>query len=354
MKARFEDSVLFRFLTPSEFYFVKVIPYSSREHNLYTFSMSTLVESQYNVLESKVLPIVLTGVLLVLVEFHSAEAGRRDPPTAAFLSAIFPGGGHFYLGESGKGLIYLSSELSLVGAGYCLDESLEKEPREELNFLYILALKEHELGIFTAYRNARLLSGNKKYTIPPDPSPISKLFLSPFLGNNLVSLEVYGFALIGAALAYGQWLANKPQKRFNQISDVYIMGGHLDRGRGFSTYEALLFSISLSAAVGEEAAWRGVVQTEYEESLGRVKGLVAASLMFGLSHLLNPNVANRYREGGVATAGGMYLGWLYQRNGYCLSRSIAAHFWYNILAGTTAFLLDPENNPLGIKVEFKF
>ncbi len=302
----------------------------------------------------KVLPIVLTGVLLVLAELQAAEAARRSPPTAAFLSAIFPGGGHFYLGESRKGLIYLGSELSLAGAGYCLDKSLEKEPREELNLLYILALKEHELGIFTAYRSTRLLSWSQSYKTPYDSSSISKLFLSPFLWNNLSSPEVYGFALSGAALAYGEWLVNKPQKGFSQISDVYVMGSHLGRDSGFFAYEALLFSVSLSAAVGEEAAWRGVVQTEYEEILGRAKGLVAASLMFGLSHLLNPNVTSGYWEGGVASVGGIYLGWVYQRNGYCLSRSIAAHFWYNILAGTTAFLLDPGSNPLGIRVEFNF
>ncbi|UCD83897.1 MAG: CPBP family intramembrane metalloprotease [Deltaproteobacteria bacterium] len=267
---------------------------------------------------------------------------------------MFPGGGHFYLGESREGIIYLGSELSLAGAGYYLNSSLEKEPREELNLLYILAIKEHELGIFTAYRNARLDIENQGYPVPFDSSPISELFLSPFRFINLSSPAVFGFALSGIAIAYGEWLVNKPNKGFDQISDVYVMGNRINRNPGFSTYEALLFSISLSAAVGEEAAWRGVVQTEYERIFGRVKGLVAASLMFGLSHMLNPNITNRYWEAGVASVGGIYLGWVYQRDGYRLSKSVAAHFWYNILAGTTAFILDPENNPLGIRVEFNF
>ncbi len=37
-----------------------------------------------------------------------------------------------------------------------------------------------------------------------------------------------------------------------------------------------------------------------------------------------------------------------------LAKPIAAHFWYNFLAITTSFILDPEDNPLGAKVSFNF
>ena len=37
-----------------------------------------------------------------------------------------------------------------------------------------------------------------------------------------------------------------------------------------------------------------------------------------------------------------------------LSEVIAAHFWFDAIAGVTLYFTDPENNALGAKVEFGF
>jgi membrane protease YdiL (CAAX protease family) len=115
--------------------------------------------------------------------------------------------------------------------------------------------------------------------------------------------------------------------------------------------------VSLGAGVGEEGFWRGVLQTEYEMSMGRMGGWLVVSTLFGVAHAFNPDVKSMDEAvyaSGIGTVGGLYLGWVFQRSGYMLSKSVAAHFWFNMVTGTMAFLIDPESNPLRVGVSFKF
>jgi membrane protease YdiL (CAAX protease family) len=66
-----------------------------------------------------------------------------------------------------------------------------------------------------------------------------------------------------------------------------------------------LAMISLLAGVGEEALFRGVLQTTAAGWSTSLWGLVAASVLFGLMHFVTPTYAM------LATAIGAYLGWLF-------------------------------------------
>lgn len=68
-----------------------------------------------------------------------------------------------------------------------------------------------------------------------------------------------------------------------------------------------LVLISLLAGVGEEALFRGVLQEALSRWSTPLLGLVVASLLFGLAHLITPTYA------AVATLLGAYLGVLYLR-----------------------------------------
>ncbi|MBI4641560.1 MAG: hypothetical protein HY731_12750, partial [Candidatus Tectomicrobia bacterium] len=97
---------------------------------------------------------LLFAFLLFLFSISEAQELPRqiDPLKVAMLSALFPGGGYFYLGEKEKGLAYLGSEASFALGGAFLEKYLSKKPKDELNPLFLLALKEHEFGVYTAYR----------------------------------------------------------------------------------------------------------------------------------------------------------------------------------------------------------
>lgn len=83
--------------------------------------------------------------------------------------------------------------------------------------------------------------------------------------------------------------------------------------------------ISLVAGVGEEMLFRGVLQGAFSGWFGAAAGLVAASILFGLAHLVTAAYAI------VAGLIGVYLGWLWQATGN-LMVPITAHAAYDFVA----------------------
>ena len=90
--------------------------------------------------------------------------------------------------------------------------------------------------------------------------------------------------------------------------------------------QAVLTTLVLApAALGEEIAFRGVAQVLLARALGRWGAILLLSVLFGLSHLFNPNPtvlaitniilagiflgATFYLPGGIWTAWGAHLGW---------------------------------------------
>lgn len=295
---------------------------------------------------------VIIAVIIFLVTFagvlHSEE---KSVSNTVLWSVILPGGGHFYLNQNNAGNAYLFTEGLLLIAGLNVEQTLVSG---EWNFMYVNALKVYELNIFTSYREARILNNNRSYTTPIDKTPLHKLILAPFKWENIKSPYVYGFFLAGIAINAAEGYSNTQRKSFDRISGVNIMNTSFNRDAGAAVYEGMWITLSLNAAVSEECAYRGFMQSEFEEMLGKNAGLFVSSGIFGLGHVTNWADGKSWANGGVATLAGLYLGWLFQKEGYRLEKPIAAHFWFNFAAGTTLFLIDSANNPLGIRVNFTF
>jgi membrane protease YdiL (CAAX protease family) len=114
-------------------------------------------------------------------------------------------------------------------------------------------------------------------------------------------------------------------------------------------------------AVGEEALFRGYIQSSLSRNSGENTGWVAASLLFGAAHIPNIYALPEEERGeyllyGIPfiTAAGFYLGWLYRDSGYALGPSTAVHFWYDLLLSAAVFALEPQNSILGTSVEMRF
>jgi len=83
--------------------------------------------------------------------------------------------------------------------------------------------------------------------------------------------------------------------------------------------------ISLSAGIGEELLFRGVIQNGLTGLAGPTTGLIAAALLFGLAHALTPAYFV------LTTLAGLYLGVLYLATGNLLI-PILVHFLYDWIA----------------------
>jgi len=83
--------------------------------------------------------------------------------------------------------------------------------------------------------------------------------------------------------------------------------------------------IAILAGLGEEALFRGLIQTSIASSLGVWAGLGITSVLFGLLHLVTRTYAV------IATMFGVYLGWLYLATGD-LFVAVVAHSLYDFVA----------------------
>jgi len=301
------------------------------------------------------LPIVVLTLLVSTSFAISADIPQsdRNRMATALIWGIIPGGGHYYLGEHEMGTVYAGSILSLMGAGAWLDErNRELKHDDEINTYRLLAIKDWELSLFTTYRSAYRSTGYDLKSAGVDDSSIGSLAFSPFRKENLFDPTVYLAGLFGIVAAV--YDSQNAKNDFSDIDRVGILGTEANKEWGLGLYSADAFAVSLAAGVSEEALWRGLLQNEMEISLGKRKGLWTTASIFGAAHVVDLDGDINLGRAGFATMAGLYLGHLFQKNDHRLAKPIAAHFWYNFAVMMTSFALDPDNNPLGVKISFKF
>jgi hypothetical protein len=137
------------------------------------------------------LRIALLTILIWMGTSGGVPAWGRwiSPSEAAFWAALFPGGGHFYLHEHKKGAALAATEFSFLGGGIYLDVSRDNCSLTDYNPLYLLAMKEHELSIFLAFREARKAIDDYGFDTPRDDSSVARIIASgttPWTGSTVV------------------------------------------------------------------------------------------------------------------------------------------------------------------------
>lgn len=257
-----------------------------------------------------------------------------------------PGGGQFHLGQTAAGLGYAAGTLGTVGWAAAANQA--KSPGE-FNAPVLYAQQIYVLSLYSAFRDLGLNSPSRS-----DPSPTRDLLAAPFRAPQLTSPWVVGSLLVGvgAGLALGRLEA--PSRNFGDVARLKYLGGTFNRDQGAAVYGAYWIPLSFGAGVSEEALFRGMFQADFEDRWGPAPGLWTASALFGLAHLRRLNDPESWAQVGFATAAGAFLGWRYQRKDYKLAEPIACHFWYDVGVGLALFFADPEDNPLGARLEFRF
>lgn len=285
---------------------------------------------------------------------------RKRPGTAAGLSLLCPGCGHFYLGKHAQGAALLGSTatllggaaLSLRGQEIALDGGSDSAKVPAGLLLATTAQNLWFYSIFDAYRSARVARKDYGYKHEITREGLGELASAPFrpgvLKSPWVWLGVPAALLGGIVVSFaleGDDIEDVPS--IFDVKRVNFFGHKLRRGRGFAAGSAYYGGLFASVGVGEEALFRGVIQTEMEERFGPTAGLVVASAIFGSIHAFNflDDPGTIAIAVPVITVLGSSLGLAYQRTGHKLSTSIAMHFWYDFLLSVTAFAVDPEHQP---------
>lgn len=110
--------------------------------------------------------------------------------------------------------------------------------------------------------------------------------------------------------------------------------------------------------MGEEYVLRNWLMPVLDYRYGQKRGLIFSSLTFGVLHFSNllfaekPDVGSALLQVGEATILGYFLGRSVQKRGYNIGPAVAAHMWYNAALMIGSFLLNPEENFLGVNIQF--
>jgi len=290
---------------------------------------------------------VLILLFLFFISNDSYTAGNKAAPA---IYEFLPGGTHFYEGNHGKGLAFLTSEIFLFTTGTVL----ENRRGSELNIPLLLASQVYTIDKFD-YLRRKLPNFPRKQTrentiIKYDTSPLGELMTAPFRPAVIFSPFVLCWAVLG--IFDGIYAYPEHTTTWHDIEHARFFDSTLRREDATLWYEMSTSAISWGAAVSEEMIFRGILLPKLDYQFGKRAGLISSSLVFGLLHLFNPGIDKPLYFVSQATAAGFAFGYHVQQNQYRIDRTIAAHFWYNIISMTTTWLVNPEENPLGFKVRF--
>lgn len=282
-------------------------------------------------------------------------------PIAAAGAAVFPGLGHLVLGQPREaGIAFGATALPLVAGAAELPPIIFADLRDQRMPLWDLTAQEvWSVQIYDAFQRGREATHNAGFTTPLITLSPGDMVLAPFQPEQFLDPGVWSAVAFGVleSVLFDSFLPDpdSPPTPFVFTARSVTIGGSAQQPAvGFAANTAAGGVLALHAGVGEEALFRGVIQTELERDLGSWGGLGASSALFGLAHVggINQTTAvKQFLEPGTA---GFILGRLYQTSGYNLKKSIAAHFYYDTLSFAISALRPTTagNNVLGLQFQF--
>lgn len=269
-----------------------------------------------------------------------------------------PGGTHFYDKRIGEGLIF--SGLTVGGIAYGLinaDKMGDESTSPYANFPLLLGMQAYSVDKVDFFRNRLeyLKYRNSKFRY--DPIQYNDLLLAPFQPKNIFT-PITGI-FVAAAVAELFLLGPKPNRYFGQVEQMMVMDRYVNPNQALALYSGVSLMASFGAGVSEEYLFRNVLMPMMDYQYGQRKGLIYSSLFFGGAHLpnllfsKNPDYVGTLIQVAEATIAGYLLGRDVQKRNYNIGPAVAAHMWYDFVLMLGSFLVNPQNNFLGVSVSFK-
>ncbi|HSX14024.1 MAG TPA: CPBP family intramembrane glutamic endopeptidase [Chlamydiales bacterium] len=245
-------------------------------------------------------------------------------PILAATFGIVPGLGHVYLND-------LKTASALAGsAGASL--GLYFGTNEQVHSSGVIGLETTGFySIYSAYRDARLQNGQLAYSYCMPTESLSDLVYAPFQWSVIKKPEVWGGIVATLGLA---------------VSALYLSG----RAEPASIEKFGTPYLALPIGIGEEAFFRGFLQSALAEHCTPWGAITISSVAFGVAHIRNAFDLPAEDRRGYYTFGiplltglGFYYGWLTHKN-HSLKESVAAHTWYNFIVIMTSALIAQRAN----------
>lgn len=243
---------------------------------------------------------------------------RKSAFVAVGLSYLLPGLGHVYLNDYKTASGIFSSAASGISLSY-----LPEMGYSDRQNLVATAGNIWIYGIYAAYRDVRNFNGNVGYYYKMPQEQFADLAFAPFQFSVLKKPEVWGGLLGTMAAAAG-------------VS--YLAYSSLPESRVLMSHSINLSPlVALPVGIGEEAFFRGFLQSLLAESVGPTAAIALSAATFGVAHIGNAfylPAEHQWRYFAFSlpliTSFGAYAGWVTQKN-HSLKESVALHTWYDFI-----------------------
>lgn len=296
----------------------------------------------------------------VFPEERIAAAERVARQCSTYWGLLFPGLGQLCLGRTQEGAA-IASVAAADAATASVAAVRSKGPPLAHPAVNVPLLAFQETYLFAAANIAirEDLAGQKLYA-PQDS--LADVAAAPFNIEVLKRPEIWAVLIGGVAAYIGvSFLIEDELTVANVGNDANVFGKTLPFVTGGPLGLAAFAGLDLQVAVGEEALFRGVIQSGISRKVGKTGGLLLGTLIFGAMHvgpaftLDGEDRRNflRYRLPAVVAAGA-YFGWLYQRSDYSLAPPTAMHFWFDFLLSGAFYVIRPNESPISFTYEARF
>jgi membrane protease YdiL (CAAX protease family) len=241
------------------------------------------------------------------------------------LSILFPGLGHLYLGEPKTAVSLSGSCLTYVWAA-----------SRRISYSALLHTRQifwntWDYGIYAAYRDTRACNPGVIYSYKMPMDSLLDLTYASFNPAILKKTEVWGGLLAFLGLGLGA---------------TYICrwaNAHIDHSFFFKPVKHIPF-FAFPVGIGEEALYRGYLQSQIAEISNPLVGMTLSTLAFGAAHLPKASLMARRRKIQfysisipIITSFGAYASWLTYKN-RSLKESVAIHSWYDFVLFAAEYL----------------
>lgn len=301
------------------------------------------------------------SIFLIILPFvfyaQTSDSIQNAPPELLPNWTLWvPGASCFYQKNYLKGTVFAALEIGGVYLGIRHDPTLKSNSTSPYyNFPLFLGLQAFQTEKLTNFRNQLEVMQYHHPGFRYHPISEKELYLAPFRRENIVTPITGGMVLLaGIFLGFEK---TREQHRFRDVRQMYFVDRYISRNQALAAYGATSLAMSWAAGVGEEYIARNYLMPIFDYRFGQKKGLMLSSLAFGGLHMTNlffaekPDYQATLLQVAQATVLGYFLGRDVQKRNYNIGPAVAAHMWYDAVLMLGSFLVNPEENFLGVNIK---
>lgn len=306
--------------------------------------------------------LVLIPIIALVFNLNAQKIDSTTPEEPKMLplwTYYVPGASCFYQKEIFKGALFTTLEAGGVYLGIKYNDQLKSNSTTPYyNYPLFIGLKAFEIEKLANFKSGLEYVKYHRPDFQYHDISYKDLYLAPFKKENVFTPITGGMVLL-AGVFLGIEKFNEKHS-ISEVDEMYFMNRYIHRNDALAVFGTASMALSWGAGVGEEYIFRNYLMPLLDYRLGQKKGLIYSSLFFGAAHFTNVFFAEKPDYGAallqVAEASilGYFLGRDVQKRAYNIGPAAAAHMWYDAVLMLGSFLINPEENFLGVNVRYGF